>query len=43
MARQVIMWVFTLGFGLFGMVSTIVSARQLDAWQQARHEALPPQ
>jgi hypothetical protein len=28
----------TLGLGVLGMVSTVVSAQQLDAWQQTHHE-----
>jgi hypothetical protein len=39
MAKQLIMWVMTLGLGVLGMVSTVMSARQLDTWQQQdRHD-----
>jgi hypothetical protein len=38
MGKQLIIWVMTLGLGVLGMVSTVVSARQLDAWQQTHHE-----
>jgi hypothetical protein len=35
--RQSILWAFMLGLGMLGVVSTVVSAGQLDAWQQMRH------
>jgi hypothetical protein len=38
MGKQLIVWAMTLGLGVLGMVSTVVSARQLDAWQQAHHD-----
>lgn len=38
MARQLIIWTMTLGLGFLGMVSTVMSARQLDIWQQAHQD-----
>lgn len=35
--RQSILWAFMLGLGLLGVVSTVVSAQQLDTWQHMRH------
>ncbi len=35
--RQSILWAFMLGLGFLGVVSTVVSAQQLDAWQQISH------
>lgn len=40
MAKQLIMWVVTLGLGVFGMVSTVMSAQQIDAWQQQDRHGL---
>jgi hypothetical protein len=40
MAKQLIMWVMTLGLGVLGMVSTVVTAQQLDAWQQQDRHGL---
>ena len=37
MGKQLIAWTLTLGLGFLGMVSTVVSAQQLDTWQQTRH------
>jgi hypothetical protein len=34
---QSILWAFMLGLGFLGVVSTVVSAQQLDAWQQISH------